>query len=144
MQIYRVTKTNRRAVWGLIKKFLESCERKKHVYKFNRTFVFPYLTNEQIKNASFAFPANRTCKFNGLRGGETVYLYGGNKIVVKGEHNQPLAEFVRIVPSDESVVDKFIESLSHPMPTIPDEFIHKHLMITNNKKRYATRLPFKH
>lgn len=138
MQVYRVTATNKRAVWGIIKKFLESCKKKRHIYKFNRTFVFPYLTDEQAKNAAFAFPATTTCKFNGIRIGDTVRLYGGNRIVVTGDHNQPMAEFVRIVPKSQELVDTFVERLSHPMPTLPEEFIHKNLMITTAKKRYVS------
>lgn len=140
MQVYRVTERNKNAVWGLIKKFFESCKTRKHTYKFNRTFIFPYLTSEQVKNAAFAFPVSTTCKFNGLRGGETVYFYGGNRIVVKGEHNQPLAEFTRIVPKDKELVDVFIESLSHPMPKISEEFIHKNVILTTVKKRYTSSI----
>lgn len=145
MQVYRVTDSNRRAVWGRIEMFMNSCREKKHSYRFNGTAVFPYLTNEQVKNAEFAFPVITTCKLNGLRSGDTVYLYGGNRIVVKGAHNQPIAEFVRIVPKDKRAPYMLIESLSHPMPKLPEEFMLKNVLSTNVRKRYSSsvRIMFK-
>ena len=144
MQRYKVTAANKAALFGRIKKFWKSCAKNMHVYKFGREIVFPYLTDEQVKNALYAFPVKNTCKFNGLRCGDTVRFYGGNKIVVLGRRNEVVAEFVRIVPNDETTVLRFIGSLSAPMSTnIPAEFWFDRVIMSTAKKNYATLTPVK-
>lgn len=126
MQIYNITKTNKDAIYGRIKKFWESCAKKNHCYKINGKLIFPFLTDEQIRNAQIFAPIRSTCKFNGLRHGDTVKFYGGNKIVVLGKHDK--TEFIRIIPK---------ENITKP------EFMFNRLIMTSAKKRYTTSVPIK-
>lgn len=139
MRKYVVTKINRNAVNGLIQKFIKSCERKQHVYKFNRQIVFPYLTDEQVKNAKFRLPVYRTCKFNGVRLGDTVTFCGGNRIEIKSRYGTD--RFTRIVPKNADMVAKFISLLSRPAPMVHPEFLFDHVLTINDKKRYADVVP---
>lgn len=143
MRVYKITHTNSPAVYGLIKKFMESCKTKRHVYKFNRQIVFPYLTDEQMKNAEFTIPVARTCKFNGLRSGDVVMFYGGNKIIIKHPHASD-DRFVRIVPKDEGVVNKFLSIPARPVvPNIKQEFLFDQMSMTGGRKRYASTTPLR-
>lgn len=143
MRVYKITHTNSLAVYGLIKKFMESCKTKRHVYKFNRQIVFPYLTDEQVKNAEFAIPVARTCKFNGLRSGDVVMFYGGNRIVIKHPHASE-DRFVRIVPKDEEIVNKFLSMLARPVvPNIKQEFLFDQMIMTGSRKRYGSTVPLR-
>lgn len=142
MRVYKVTHANRRAVYGLIEKFMESCKVKRHVYKCNRQIIFPYLTDKQVKNAAFAIPVARTCYINGLRSGDVVTFYGGNRIVIK-HPKAPEDILVRIVPKDEEVVNKFLSMLARPIPKIKPEFLFDRAIMTGNRKRYATTVPLR-
>lgn len=141
MRKYVVTKINRNAVNGLIQKFIKSCEKKQHVYKFNQQIIFPYLTDEQVKNAKFYIPVRRTCKFNGVRLGDVVTLYGGNRIDVKGRYGT--VRFIRIVPKNADIVARFLSTLAHPIPKIREEFLFDKVLISTNKKRYTSTVPVK-
>lgn len=99
MQTYTVTRTNKMALMGRIKKFWESCANKNHCYKVNGKLIFPFLTDEQIKDAQIFAPIKSTCKFNGLRLGDTVRFYGGNRIIILGKHDK--TEFIRVVPKGD-------------------------------------------
>lgn len=140
MQSYKITSSNRNAVYGKIKKFWESCAKKNHCYKINGKLIFPFLTDEQIRDAQIFAPIKSTCKFNGPRHGDTVKFYGGNKIIVLGKHDK--TEFIRVVPKEDitKTISGCITSAKH---LLPPEFMFNRIIMTSAKKRYTTSIPIK-
>ena len=160
MQVYKITQSNRNAVCGRIKKFWESCAKKKQCYKFNGQIIFPFLTEEQIKYAQRFAPIQATCRFNGLRHGDIVKFYGGNKIVILGGHNQTImARFIRIIPKNKTKAAAIINSLNRidtilqsldcinrnrryyrgdsiHQPIVKPEFMFDQFIMSSAKKRY--------
>lgn len=143
MHVYKVTPNNRRAVYGLIKKFMDSCAIHKHIYRFNGLIVFPYLTDEHIKNGKFAIPFTNTCKFNGVRAGDTVAMYGGNRITIRGHNGNITGEFIRVVPKHGEDPNKLIELLSKPMSPLRNEFMFDRVCISKSKKTYTQAVMLK-
>lgn len=140
MQTYNITKMNKDAIYGRIKKFWKSCAKKNHCYKVNGKLIFPFLTDEQIRDAQIFAPIRSTCKSNGLHHGDVVRFYGGNRIIVLGKHDK--TEFIRVVPKEDitKTISGCITSTKH---LLPPEFMFNRLVMSSTKKRYTTSIPIK-